>query len=586
MSFWSGVKSLLSGGRQEAKAVDFSPDMWAAINGGWGMPTKSGNQISVNTALMTTAFYRGVLVLAEGVAQLPIQIYKSSKGGRGSEPALDHPLYDVLYRRSSGLQDAFQFWRTMLMHSCATGDGVAFKNVVNGQVRELIPVRPECVSIDINSRLYTRTYDLTFERGGFATVSQSDVFHLQGPSWAPHKGLDPAVVGREALGLAQATEETHARLHANGTRPSGVLTSPVKLTKDQVEALRSVWEATFSGASNTGKMPILSGGLDFKQVGMKGVDAEHLDTRKHQIEEIARLLGVFPIMLGHAGDQTPTFASADAFLEAHVRYSLQPLFKSVKLAVETQLLTDDEVKDGYHCRVDSSELLRGSLKDRTDYYKTALGTISSPGWLSPNEVREDDGWNPSDESQNDKIFQPSSPSPGDGQSGVPTTTDTQVAGNTVEAKSTIPRTLYVRRDLLNAAEVLKWAKAQGLVDLAPEGDLHVTIAFSTKPIDWMLAGDVWSSELTVPAGGPRVVESIGTDGAVALKFSCEDLSWRNLRIRDAGASWDHDDYQPHVTLTYAAQPVDISAIEPYRGELRFGPEIFEEVRRNNSKPQG
>ena len=220
------------------------------------------------------------------------------------------------------------------------------------------------------------------------------MFVIRGPSWAPHRSLDPAVIGREALGLAQATEETHARLHRNGAQPGGVLSTEQKLDKAQIEHLREAWQQAQGGLENRGRTAILAGGLKWEQTAMTGVDSEHLDTRKHQIEEIARLLGVFPIMLGHAGDQSPTFASADAFLEAHVRFTLQPWLKRVRAAIETQPLTKDERQAGYHVRIDTSELLRGSLKDRTEYYKAALGTNSSPRWLQPNEVREDDGWNP------------------------------------------------------------------------------------------------------------------------------------------------------------------------------------------------
>lgn len=397
-----GILSRLFGRRKggEAKAVDFSPEMWAAINGGWGLPTKSGQQVSSTTALQVTAFYRGMVALAEGVAQLPVEIYRPS--GRGVEPATDHPLYDLLMHRPSDMQDAFQFWRTLIMHAVGSGNGVAYRNIVAGQVRELIPVRPECVSIDLHPVMYTRTYDLTLEKGHYVSLGQGEVFHLAGPSWTPYKGLDPAVIGREALGLAQATEEAHARLHKNGVRPSGVLSTEQKLDKSVVDRLREQWRNAYAGTDKTGEAVVLGGGLKWQQVAQTGVDSEHLDTRKHQIEEIARLLGVFPIILGHAGDQSPTFASADAFLAAHVRFSLQPLIKAVRSAIETQLLTADERREGYRARIDTSELLRGSLEARTAYYKAGLGTNSSPGWISPNEVREDDGWNPVDDAAFDR----------------------------------------------------------------------------------------------------------------------------------------------------------------------------------------
>lgn len=554
----------------EAKGVDFSPELWAAINGGWGLPTKSGAQVSVSTSLQNMAFYRGILVIAEGIAQLPVELHK--RGRRGTEPAVDHPLYDVLLHRANNLQDAFQFWRTTLMHAAGSGNGVSYRVTHNGQVRELIPVRPECVSINRPNRFNMVTYDLTFEGGEFATVGSGDVFHIAGPSWSPYKGLDPSVIGREAIGLAQATEETHARLHANGTRPSGVLETDQKLTQAQIDSLRIQWQASFGGTGNTGKTPIVSGGLKWKALAQSGVDAEHIDTRKLQIEEIARLLGIFPIMIGHAGDQTPTFASADAFLDAHVRYGLQPWIRATVLAIMAQLLTREERAEGYHVRVDTSELLRGSLQDRTEYYKAGLGTNSSPGWLSPNEIREDDGWNPSDDPEMDKVWQPSTMAPaGTPQPGP-------------DGGKLTPRTLYVCRKLLNTDEVLTWARAQGFKDLLPEDDLHVTIAYSRSRLDWMRISEAWNTErngeLNVAAGGPRVVEKLGTAGAIALLFASTELSWRHMSIREAGASWDFPEYQPHVTLSYGDPTLDIAKVEPFRGKLMFGPEIFSEIEEN------
>ncbi|BBK37700.1 hypothetical protein STAQ_27780 [Allostella sp. ATCC 35155] len=559
---------------EEAKAVGFDAAMWAAINGGFGMPTRSGASVSTDSAMQVTAFYRAMVVIAEGIAQLPIEIYRRHSGGRGAEPAVDHPLYDLLLNQPSAIQDAFQFWRTTLMHAAGAGHGVSYKNIVAGQVRELIPIPPSGISVRLDHVLYTRVYDLTFETGGGVTVRQDQVFDISGPTWVMRRPLDPSIVGREALGLAQATEETHARLHANSARPSGVLSTEQRLDEAAVNALRAQWEQIYRGTQNSSKTAVLGGGLTWNSIAMTGVDSQHIETRKHQIEEIARLMGMFPIMLGHAGDQSPTFASAAEFFAAHVRYTLQPWMKAVRSAVETQLLTKEERADGYHCRIDASELMRGSLKDRADYYKAALGTNSSPGWLRPNEVREDDGWNPDDEPSMDRVWQPATMSP-DGRPAAP------AAPATDESKAATPRTLYVCRRLRNADEVLAWARKQGFRVTLPAEDLHVTIAFSRGRVDWMSAGVAWLEDrdggLTVKAGGPRVVERIGSEGAVALLFASYDLSARHRDIREAGATWDHPDYQPHVTITYDADGVDLAKVEPFRGELRFGPELFSEV---------
>lgn len=403
-----GLWSRLFG--RETKAVEFSPEILSALENGWGVPSKSGQAVSTNTALNVTPFYRGVLVIAEGIAQLPVEPYRQI--GRGAQPARDHELYDLIAHQPNALQDSFQFYRTFIMHAAASGNAVAYKNMVNGRLREIIPVRPDLVTIELN-RFQEREYTLHFETGDYVKVGQSEVLHLSGPAWKWHEGIEPATVGREAIGLAQATEESHSRLHKNGSRPSGTLESDKSLTQPQVDALREMWQSTYGGGTNSGKTAVLANGLKWKQIAFSGVDSEHLDTRKMQIEEIARLLGVFPIMLGHAGDQSPTFASADAFLEAHVRYTLQPWIKALVKALETQLFTRAERESGLHIRIDTSELLRGSLKDRTEYYKAALGTNSSPGWMKPNEVREDDGWDPDPDPNMDKVWQPATMAPVD-----------------------------------------------------------------------------------------------------------------------------------------------------------------------------
>jgi len=145
-----------------------------------------------------------------------------------------------------------------------------------------------------------------------------------------------------------------------------------------------------------------------------------------------------------------------------------------------------------------------------------------------------------------------------------------------------PRTLYVQRKLLNAAEFIAWARGQGFETTTPADDLHVTIAFSRQPVDWMKVGETWNNDkagkLTVAPGGARIVEPLGDKGAVVLLFSSSELSWRHEEIKRAGASFDFSEYQPHVTITYAApEGLDLSKVEPFRGKLEFGPEIFEEV---------
>lgn len=167
------------------------------------------------------------------------------------------------------------------------------------------------------------------------------------------------------------------------------------------------------------------------------------------------------------------------------------------------------------------------------------------------------------------------PDEGDDEAAAATT----ARGREEDTTDAAPRTLCVRRDVINADEIKRWARGQGITDIVP--DLHVTICYSRTPLDWIKAGNAseWGSEkngqMTIPAGGPRVVEPLGGMTAV-LMFASSQLCWRHEEIMRAGATHDYDGYQPHVSLTKAA--VDLDSVEPYRGPIVLGPEVFEEVK--------
>ncbi|WP_152045491.1 phage portal protein [Aureimonas psammosilenae] len=143
----------------------------------------------------------------------------------------------------------------------------------------------------------------------------------------------------------------------------------------------------------------------------------------------------------------------------------------------------------------------------------------------------------------------------------------------VAANDAEPAPLYVHRKVKNGAAIIAWAKGQGFTSTLNADDLHVTIAFSRAPVDWMKVGESWESELKIAAGGPRVMEQFGE--ASVLLIPGRSLKWRHEEIREAGASWDHPEYQPHITISYGGAPADLSKVKPYQGEIVLGPEIFE-----------
>ena len=141
-----------------------------------------------------------------------------------------------------------------------------------------------------------------------------------------------------------------------------------------------------------------------------------------------------------------------------------------------------------------------------------------------------------------------------------------------------PRTLYMRRDVVNAGEIISWYKQQGVPEVYAPESMHVTIVYSKTPVDWMKMGQPWEAKLEVPEGGPRIMEKFGPAGDVlVLLFASNELQWRHGHARDIGASSDFPDYQPHISISLRAAEVDLANIKPWTGKVILGPEVYEEI---------
>lgn len=155
----------------------------------------------------------------------------------------------------------------------------------------------------------------------------------------------------------------------------------------------------------------------------------------------------------------------------------------------------------------------------------------------------------------------------------------------VIGKAGDPQPLYVNRPVVNAAELIAWAKGQGFETTLPADEMHVTIAYSRSPVDWMACGESWSGDpkgqVKITPGGPRQLAAFGPQGdAAVLLFASNDLSWRHSQLEDAGCSWDWPDFSPHITISFSAVGLDLSTLKPYQGEIVLGPESFEPLVEN------
>ena len=370
-------------GRKAAPASDGSlPDVLARILGG-GARSKAGALVNRETALRVSVVLSCVRVIAEGVAQVPFKVMRKTPSAVSRFPnrddAEEHPLYDLLYRQPNGFQTSFEFRETLMLHALLGKGAYAFKNIVDvglrgPQITELILLDPSRVTPKQRDD-WSIEYEVRGKNGGVQVFPAEAIWHVRGMSWDGVIGLDVLNLAREAIGLSIVSEESQASLHQNGVRPGGIYSVEGTLNPDQYKALKKWIETENVGAQKAGGLMLLDRAAKFQSLAMTGVDAQHIETRKHQIEEVCRFFRVMPIMAGYS-DKTATYASAEQMFLAHVVHTLMPWYERIQQSAEVNLMSRAERRDGYYIKLVETALLRGAMKDTAEYlYRLTTGGI-------------------------------------------------------------------------------------------------------------------------------------------------------------------------------------------------------------------
>lgn len=364
------------------KATDTSLELFREIFG--AKLSEAGYAVDWKTALQVSTAAACVSRIANGLAQVPLKLYQESADGQSRVPAKTHPLYRVLHSKPNPWQTSFEYRETIAMHLTLTGRHYSFINRIGQRIIELVPFEPGQVETKRGDDGQI-TYKVSFPTGRSEVFPAESIWHVRGPSWNGWEGLDAMRMLREAVGLSMAAEDRHAKYFKNGFSASGVYTVDATLNTDQYKALRKFIQENYAGESQ-GLPMILDRGAKWLPLAMSGVDAQHLETRRFQVEEVCRAFGVMPIMVGHA-DKTATYASAEQMFLAHVVHTLTPWYSRIEQSISAHLLTDKEAEQGYYASFVAAGLLRGSSKDRAEYYAKALGAGGGPAWMTQDEVR-------------------------------------------------------------------------------------------------------------------------------------------------------------------------------------------------------
>lgn len=356
------------------------------------LKASTGISVNLNTAFQAVTAMACARVISEGLAQVPLKVFQARSTG-GSDVLYDHPLYEVLHNAPNEIQTSYE-WREMCgLHLSFAGGAYSFINRVRGDVVELLPYEPNAVE-PIKRTDGGLEYKLSLASGEQVIVSASDMLHIRGISWNGFEGLEGIKIAREAIGLAVATERHGSKLFSNGAHPGGILYSDASnLPAETRKAIRESWDDTQTGLTNSHKTAILWGGLKWMSTATANDQAQFLETRAFQVEEVCRAFRVMPIMVGHS-DKAATYASAEQMFLAHVVHTLGPWYARVEQAYNKQLITREERAKGIYVKHIVSGLLRGAHKDRAEYYAKALGSGGSQAWMSADEVRALEELNP------------------------------------------------------------------------------------------------------------------------------------------------------------------------------------------------
>lgn len=336
----------------------------------------SGKRVNEKTAMTMSAVYSCVRILSETLASLPLHIYEVSE--TGTAKALTHPLYKVLHDEPNTEMTSFIFRETLMTHLLLWGN--AYAQIIRngkGEVLALYPLMPDKMKVDRNEQKEIIYFYQTGE-GQQVQLSSQDVLHIPGLGFDGLVGYSPIAMAKNAIGMAIATEEYGAKFFANGATPSGILEHPGTVKNPQ--AVRESWSKGFSG-SNTHKVAVLEEGMKYTPISIAPNEAQFLETRKFQINEIARIFRVPPHMVGDL--EKSSFSNIEQQSLEFVKYTLDPWVARFEQAMTRRLLSANE-KNQYRIKFNVDGLLRGDYESRMNGYAISRQN----GWMSANDIRE------------------------------------------------------------------------------------------------------------------------------------------------------------------------------------------------------
>lgn len=386
-----------------------SPD--AAMLAAFGLTeaTSTGIVVSQADAMQVPAVANAVQLISEAVASLDVSVKRIQ--GQDEVDVPDHPLLPLLRDESNEWTSAFELIRQIVRDALMDDrGGLAWVNRVNGEPREIIRYRRSVLQFDLDLETGERKYRL-----GNRPIAARDVIHLLPP-------LDraPLTLAREAIGIAVALDRHAAGLFSRGARPSGAVEVPQNAGEESIKAARASWRAIHEGGE-TGRTAFLFNGMKFTPYTLASTDAQFLENRKFQIQEIGRAFNIPSPMLGDL--ERATWSNSEQKGREFLSYTLEPWLRGLEGALRRALFSDEE-RANHVIRFDRDDLTRADLATRA----TTISSLISSQVINPNEGRQWLGLPPregGDEFLNPNISATTAPPAGEPESNERTENDRQ-----------------------------------------------------------------------------------------------------------------------------------------------------------------
>ncbi len=345
--------------------------------GFFGLGTTSGEKVTIETALQLDAVWACVNLIRSSVIMLPCLVYKAD----GVTIDKSSELYDLLHDMPNMDDTAADFWSMAALCLCLDGNFFAERKYSGDRLIALNPLHPLTVDVCRGSR-NQRYYEVT-EDGKKRRINEERMFHVRGAVMPGcDRGMSPIGVVRNTIGNAIAAEKTAGKMFANGMQVAGVLSSDQVLKADQREQLSKVL-GQFAGSDKAGKIAVLEAGLTYQQLTINPQDAQMLETRQFSVEQICRIFGIPPVMIGHAANGTTTWGSGiEQLILQFIKTCLGPLVKSIESAIYRDLLNEKTRKTS-SVKFNMEGLLRGDSAARAEF----LSKMVNAGIYEPDEAR-------------------------------------------------------------------------------------------------------------------------------------------------------------------------------------------------------